>query len=586
MKATVLRILSLLIAITMLFSIFGCSSETVKETDVATEIYEKGDSSRKLALDKEYTIVCSSFYKTSNNITDALMLIKEGFRKSLGIEATYSTEVAGDLNESDEYVILLGPSQRQASKEALEELGIYDYTYEIVSENVVVICGGTTDATLLAAEKFCSEVLLYEDGKVLDGESGANVGESYTYKYKYPYENLTLDGTDIKDFKIAIKNTSELSMAEKLLDAFASYTGHRIPIVTFDELEGNEKGVICYKAYSRDGLEKYEAFADGAVMRFRSDSSGITIGIDYIRQEYFYSVLDEFKSKSAKSENGSSLDLTLPTYDIRAYNVDKFYKGLPTWNLAEETVEELHDGLTYIERKYTDENALPYKAYILLIDPSKYSIYMGTAADEYTAYPTARESVVGHMKSAVKNNVNVVAGVNGDFFRIATDYGPCGLAIKEGKFLQRVDENRPYFAFTKDGKPIIGFHGKDADIDSIKTCVSGRQVLVHDGLPYDVAMNDSFGTTAHPRTLSGIKSDGTIILAVIDGRQPEISNGAPLAQCARFMISLGAVEAVNHDGGGSSTMVIRNGNNYNVKNSPSDGAPRNVYSSLLVVAND
>ena len=276
----------------------------------------------------------------------------------------------------------------------------------------------------------------------------------------------------------------------------------------------------------------------------------------------------------------------MPTEDIKAYNVDDYYEGLPSWTVQEETTEEIRDGVTYIERKYTDENSLPYKAYILLINPDKYSIYMGTADDGYTATPTARQSVVGHMKSAASNGYDVVAGVNGDFFRIATDYGPCGLAIKEGRFIQRVDENRPYFAFTKDGKAIIGLHGKDAEIDNIRTCVSGRQVIVYDGLPYDVAKNDSFGYTSHPRTLSGIKSDGTIILAVIDGRQSSISNGAPLAQCARFMISLGAVDAVNHDGGGSSTMVIRKGVTYTVKNSPSDGAPRNVYSSLLVVANN
>ena len=50
--------------------------------------------------------------------------------------------------------------------------------------------------------------------------------------------------------------------------------------------------------------------------------------------------------------------------------------------------------------------------------------------------------------------------------------------------------------------------------------------------------------------------DGTMVLAVIDGRRSSHSNGAPLAAAARFMISLGCVDAVNLDGGGSSTMYF------------------------------
>ncbi len=585
MKVTVLRILSLLIIVPMLFSLFACSNPSIVETDNYTEIYEKGDSSRKLALDKEYTIVCNSFYKASSNVTDALKLIKEAFRESINIEATYSTEVTGDVNEGDEYVILLGPSQKQASKDALEELGIYDYTYEIISENVVVICGGSTEATLLAAEKFCSDVLLYDDGKLLDGDAGANVGESYTYKFKYPYENLTLNGIDIKDFKVTIKNTAELGMAEKLLSTFASYTGHRIPIVTFDELDGTEKGVLCYKAYSRDGLKKYEAFADGGVMRFTCDSSGITVGIDYTHQKYFYSVLDELESKTTKKENGSSLALTLPTDDIKVYNFDKYYEGLPTWKLAEETVEDVRDGVTYIERKYTDENTLPYKAYILLIDPTKASLYMGSSNDTLSSVPAVKQNVIDHMKSAEAKGVDVIAAVNGDFFNIASDYSPLGLTIKEGKSI-RANPDRPFCAFTYDGRLVIGLSGAlPENREEIRTSVGGSNVIIYDGIPYDIGAKTDFGDTSHPRTLAGVRADGTIILAVIDGRQPSLSNGAPLGQCARFMMELGAEYAINLDGGGSSTMVVKRGAIYNVKNSPSDGAPRKVYNSLIVVGN-
>ena len=587
MKATLLRVLSLLVIIALLFSLFGCSSQDVRETDEYTEIYEKGDSSRSLALDKKYTIVCNSFYKSSSNITDALRLIKDAFEKSLGTEATYSTEIQGtDYTEAKpEYVIFLGPSEYGASKEALAPLGINDYTYKIVSENVVVICGGSTEATLLAAKKFSSDVLLFEDGNLLSGNTGANVFASYTYKYKYPYENLTINGIDIKDFKIAVEKTTELGYAEKFLSAFASFTGHKIPIVTFSELDGTEKGVLCYKAYSRDGLSHYEALADGGVMRFSEEAAGLTVGVDFTHQKYFHSVLEELTKKYTKAENGNSLEITLPESDIKLYNFDKYYEGLPAWELVDEVTEEVGDGVTYIERKYEGDNSLPYKTYILLVDPTKASLYMGSSNDGLSTVPTDKQSVVDHMKSAAAKGVDVIAGVNGDFFNIASDYSPLGLTIKEGKSL-RVNPDRPFCAFTYDGRLIIGLSGAlPENREEIRTSVGGSNVLIYDGIPYDIGAKTDFGDTWHPRTLAGVRADGTIILAVIDGRQPSLSNGASLGACARFMMELGAEYAINLDGGGSSTMVVKRGAFYNVKNSPSDGAPRKVFNSLIVVAN-
>lgn len=587
MKATALRILSLFVTVSMLFSLFGCSNQSTVETDVATEIYEKGDSSKVLALDKEYTIICNSFYKASSNITEAIKLIKDAFLQSLGVSVTYSTEVSESYSPSevDKYVILLGPSERQQTKDTLSGLSIDDYSYKIVSENVIVVCGGSTATTLLAAEKFSADVLRYENGNLLEGEAGANVGASYTYKLKYPYENLTVNGIDIKDFKIAISSVSDLTSAEKLLSAFGSYTGYKIPIVTFDELDGTEKGVLCYKAYSRDGQNKYDALADGGVMRFFDDPAGLTVGFDFTHQKYFQSVLEELDTKSEKSETGNSLSLTLPCDDIKIYNYENYYKGLPTWTLQNETVEEVRDGVTYIERKYTDENSLPYKAYILLVDPTKASLYMGSSNDSLSTVPTVKQNIIDHMKSAEAKGVDVIAGVNGDFFHIATDYSPLGLTIKEGKSL-RSNPDRPYCAFTYDGRLIIGLSGTlPENSEEIRTSVGGSHVLIYDGIPYDIGPKTDFGDTSHPRTLAGVKADGTVILAVIDGRQPSLSNGAPLGQCARFMMELGAEYAINLDGGGSSTMVVKKDAVYEVMNSPSDGAPRKVFNSLIVVGN-
>ncbi len=88
----------------------------------------------------------------------------------------------------------------------------------------------------------------------------------------------------------------------------------------------------------------------------------------------------------------------------------------------------------------------------------------------------------------------------------------------------------------------------------------------------------------HPRTVLGRKADGTIIMAVGDGRQPSKGMyGFDGAELAAMMRHYGAVEAYNLDGGGSSTMVIKQGNEFVVMNSPSDGWERTDANCILVV---
>jgi len=60
----------------------------------------------------------------------------------------------------------------------------------------------------------------------------------------------------------------------------------------------------------------------------------------------------------------------------------------------------------------------------------------------------------------------------------------------------------------------------------------------------------------HPRTAAGITGDGALLFVVVDGRQAA-SRGATLNDLARLMRDLDAVEAVNLDGGGSSTLVVQ-----------------------------
>ena len=115
--------------------------------------------------------------------------------------------------------------------------------------------------------------------------------------------------------------------------------------------------------------------------------------------------------------------------------------------------------------------------------------------------------------------------------------------------------------------------------DAADTVVSGGPLLVEHGRVHVRATEEKMAADIAkgraPRTAVGIKKDGTLLMVVVDGRNNN-SAGLTLAELATYMLRLGAREAVNFDGGGSSVMAI----NGLVVNKPSDGKERPVSIGL------
>lgn len=113
---------------------------------------------------------------------------------------------------------------------------------------------------------------------------------------------------------------------------------------------------------------------------------------------------------------------------------------------------------------------------------------------------------------------------------------------------------------------------------SPRMAITGSKFLVHEGV---IGVVDD--TELHPRTAIGIDHDThEILLLVVDGRQ-RFSRGSTMVELAQTMIDLGADEAINLDGGGSSTMVAkRPDGSTGVINSPSDGYERAVANAVEV----
>jgi hypothetical protein len=109
--------------------------------------------------------------------------------------------------------------------------------------------------------------------------------------------------------------------------------------------------------------------------------------------------------------------------------------------------------------------------------------------------------------------------------------------------------------------------------------ISGESILLRHGRR--LVSNDR---ELHPRTAIGIDRDtGRLLLLVIDGRA-RFSRGFTLVELAQMLRQLGAEDALNFDGGGSSTMVAegRDGRRQ-VLNSPSDGQQRKIPDGIEIL---
>lgn len=136
----------------------------------------------------------------------------------------------------------------------------------------------------------------------------------------------------------------------------------------------------------------------------------------------------------------------------------------------------------------------------------------------------------------------------------------------------------------KEGQPVSLNIELDFSPEDVNWSFGALNYLVKDGKENEIS---SQVLGAHPRTAIGFNKDNTeMIMVTIDGRHRDYV-GAKQTDLAKIMIDLGAYNAVNMDGGGSTTMGIdflRNAN-VTVVNIPSDGRERKIASGVGVFNN-
>lgn len=173
---------------------------------------------------------------------------------------------------------------------------------------------------------------------------------------------------------------------------------------------------------------------------------------------------------------------------------------------------------------------------------------------------------------------NAIAAINGTFFDIknggSVDYIESNDTIinqsRLGNNNARAEHQKGAILFNNYKLSIVQWDGTDnweQKFNATDVMVSGPVLRINNE---DVALKeDAFNLARAPRSAIGIKADGTVIMLAVDGRMIE-AEGVTIKELQQIMKWLGCANAINLDGGGSTTLYQINKQDGQIINHPSD----------------
>ena len=580
MKKRLIAIILLIVTISNVLA--SCSSykcEFCKDADPNCEMCSPTTTEECFfTLTKDVNIICR-YDGMSFTLGEAVMYMTKAVSTLTGVNTRAKDDNPEDGIGRYEFEILIGNTNRPESKELFDSLSYYDYAYKVISENCVVICGGSDESTLKAVKQFLNDCYEYNgssDGTLRD----VKVGTTFIYTGEYPLRSVLLCDKNIEEYTIVYSGSySDVHSANFLHSEISRLCNARLPIRSIDEFEG---GNAIYIGIDDKGGHLYDDFGENGYVVKATRGDYNTVIIDSTNGIREGALVSSFCRENLQDPNpNKDFNIDLPEGERFFILSSPIFNGL---RLQKTHTTTLDSGVICKKLTYTDYNGASVIAYAAIADLS--SVTAINATPDYSDITIGvRSTVRDSMKAAKAAGYSVIAGTNGDFFAISSDCHPSGLCIKQGKLLNDAND-RPWFGVTKDGAAVIGspgdYYGKYKDV--LVEAIGGSHMILRNGFYYPVDENSEFVYTRHPRTSVGVTADNKLVLLVVDGRQKSYSNGASLVDLAYIMAGLGVTDAINLDGGGSSSFVTYSDKaGYIVQNKPSDGSLRRVYNSLVLV---
>jgi hypothetical protein len=222
---------------------------------------------------------------------------------------------------------------------------------------------------------------------------------------------------------------------------------------------------------------------------------------------------------------------------------------------------ELFSGITYL--RDVRQQPRPLIIHVVQIDLTTPGLsFLVTPGDPIDGHEVHAQTV-----SQFLSKYDLQLAINGDFFwpwwyHTIFDYYPHvndptdvnGFAASRGAVYseEKSDNPHPTLFLSQDNRA-----GIDQPIGAVYNAISGLPLIVDNGQISKQIKPDEYYAGVHPRSAVGLdREKRTLLLFIVDGRQPNFSEGVTLPELAQIAIEHGADIAFNLDGGGSSTLVI------------------------------
>lgn len=241
------------------------------------------------------------------------------------------------------------------------------------------------------------------------------------------------------------------------------------------------------------------------------------------------------------------------------------HQYLATWFLSDEEIQEIMKRLEVENNENSDSDNVELKknkgqVTVEKITGSGYVGYVMIAPDaSKVKLVDGRIPERGLTLSEIVEKYDAIGGINAGGYIDPNGQGLGDLlldtVIINGKLLNGDKETRSsLIGLDKNGKLILGKYNYQEALDAgIESAIKFGPYIIVNGKPQ---IKNSTAGGIHPRTAIGQRQDGTMILVVIDGRQPGYSIGTNLLELQTIFERYGAYNAANLDGGYSTTMCF------------------------------
>ncbi len=569
----------------MLVSLVSCQEGNESRTGTGNPSTES-ERTTDLSPASDFLTVTSEFaiYCAEPKYTPAFSALVNRMREVTGRVPQIVTEISRIPQKN----IIVGSCRDERYADYFRGLHSGDYFVEIPDADTAVLGGGTTEDLETAIEIFLAGCLA-ENPALKIGDKREHRSEPAAVT------DFLLNGVSFGEYSICVSNVTLQTIAQSMRDDILSKTNEISPAIRVDSSEHPEGACIVIRQNPENCNEfSYRVYADGDdIILEGTRSRGITLAVE----EFLEQTIPENAAGRLESFIGADAPIRAYCVSDQVTYADGDRKGQAACTDSglrhvSSKSETISSGVALRTETYTDRNGKPVVVHAVVCEAGTVRPVCLLPGGTDTTLGTVA-TIPEMATSALSVGVNVCAAINGDFFYMGGSNLPTGYCYHNGvKLHETSDTSQVYsvFALLQDGSYYCGSWSRLCALGKqtrVVEVIGGRNQLLAGGhytdLGYlsDTAVTE-FSLDRFTRSAIGFDTEGRLYMVAVDKPGDGFSYGATLTDLAEIMTDLGATDAINLDGGGSTTLVIRKDSqtDFQIANALCVSTPRQVANGI------